>query len=446
MIVTMRKKVIKHTDLPILSLSKEQHSLFHKIEETKNHYFIQGQAGTGKSTFIKYLFQNSHKKIRLICPTAIAALNIGGVTIHSLFRLPLSDFITKDQLELKKKTVNILKKTDIIVIDEISMVRPDMIDAIDYLLQQARGEFIPFGGVQMVFVGDLCQLPPVIKQTTAHIFRQRYGFENAYFFDSFSFKQAQFCFMEFKTVFRQSDDVLLKQLSNIRERKNISQALSLFNQARFKDKETLETAITITPYRMVADKINQTRLKNIPFDEKTYEAKAKGAFEKATDTPAPKSLTLKKGALVIFNKNNPPYFINGSMGEVVDLHNEFLRVRLLQDNKVITVEKEIWQSFSYEYDAKTDTVVEKETGSFEQFPIQLGYALTIHKAQGKTLDKVIIDTNRGAFAHGQMYVALSRTRKFSDIHMTQNINVQDIILDTRVLDFLEQMHKITPSI
>jgi hypothetical protein len=174
----------------------------------------------------------------------------------------------------------------------------------------------------------------------------------------------------------------------------------------------------------------------------TSENKIKGSFEKALDTPAPKSLTLKVGALVIFNKNNPPYYINGSMGEIIDLQKEYLKVRLLQNNKVITVSKEIWQSFSYEYDAKTDTVNEKETGSFEQFPIQLGYALTIHKAQGKTLDKVIIDTNRGAFAHGQMYVALSRTRKFKDIHLTQKIRPQDIILDTRVLDFLEQMHKI----
>ena len=192
----MKKTSITHSsDLPILSLSSEQNLLFHKIEETKNNYFIQGQAGTGKSTFIKYLFENSSKNIRIVCPTAIAALHIGGVTIHSLFQLPLSDFIIKEQLELKKKTIKILKKTDIIIIDEISMVRPDIIDAIDYILQQARGEFIPFGGVQMIFVGDLCQLPPVIKQTATQIFKHRYGYENAYFFDAKSFKQSDFYFM-----------------------------------------------------------------------------------------------------------------------------------------------------------------------------------------------------------------------------------------------------------
>lgn len=442
----MKKTSILHIDLPILSLSREQHELFHQIEETKNHYLIQGQAGTGKSTFIKYLFEHSSKRIRILCPTAIAALNIGGVTIHSLFRLPLSDYIVKEQVEIKKKTINILKKTDIIVIDEISMVRPDIIDTMDYILKQARGDLSPFGGVQMVFVGDLCQLPPVIKQTTSHIFKQRYGITEPYFFDAKSFKIAGFCFKEFKKVYRQSDDMLLKQLSNIREKKNINEALHLFNKAKFENEDDLKTAITITPYRLIADKINQMRLAHIPSDEKTYEAKAKGAFEKALDTPAPKSLTLKVGALVIFNKNNPPSFINGSMGEVIDLQKEYLKVRLLQNNKIITVVKEIWQSFSYEYDAKTDTVIEKETGSFEQFPIQLGYALTIHKAQGKTLDKVIIDTNKGAFAHGQMYVALSRTRKLKDIHLTKDIKPQDIILDTRVLDFLEQMHKITTQL
>ncbi len=442
----MKKTSTLHIDLPILSLSREQHELFHQIEETKNHYLIQGQAGTGKSTFIKYLFEHSSKRIRILCPTAIAALNIAGVTIHSLFRLPLSDYIVKEQVEIKKKTINILKKTDVIVIDEISMVRPDIIDTMDYILKQARGDFSPFGGVQMVFVGDLCQLPPVIKQTTSHIFKQRYGIAEPYFFDAKSFKMAGFCFKEFKKVYRQSDDVLLKQLSNIREKKNLNEALHLFNKAKFENEDDLKTAITITPYRLIADKINQMRLAHIPSDEKTYEAKAKGAFEKALDTPAPKSLTLKVGALVIFNKNNPPSFINGSMGEVIDLQREYLKVRLLQNNKIITVVKEIWQSFSYEYDAKTDTVIEKETGSFEQFPIQLGYALTIHKAQGKTLDKVIIDTNKGAFAHGQMYVALSRTRKLKDIHLTKDIKPQDIILDTRVLDFLEQMHKITTQL
>lgn len=436
----MKKKKLQF-DLTGVTLSAEQHELFHRIENSNDNYILQGQAGTGKSTFIKYLFNHSNKKIRIVCPTAIAALNISGVTLHSLFQLPLGDFVIKEQVEIKQKTIKILQKTDMIIIDEISMVRPDILDTIDYLLKKARGDFSSFGGVQMIFVGDLCQLPPVIKNTTHHIFQQKYGYSNAFFFDAKSFQNTGFCFYEFKKVYRQSDHQLLNFLVDIRERKNLSSTLTAFNQLKFKDEETFRTAVTITPYRQVAEQINQMRLNQIASEEKTYIANAKGTFEKSQDTPAPKNLTLKKGALVLFNKNNPPYFINGSMGEIVDMREEYLIVRLIQENKMITVGKEIWQSFSYDYDAKTDSVTEKETGSFEQFPLQLGYALTIHKAQGKTLDKVIIDTNKGAFAHGQMYVALSRTRKLSDIHISTHIRQQDIILDNRVTDFLNKLNQ-----
>ena len=438
----MTKTTIPQTDLPVLSLSKEQHELFFKIESTSNNYLIQGQAGTGKSTFIKYLFDHSDKRIRVICPTAIAALNIKGVTIHSLFQLPLSDFIIKEQLELKKRTINILKKTDLIIIDEISMVRPDILDSIDFLLKKARGDFSPFGGVQMLLVGDLCQLPPVIKASTYQIFKQKYGVSTPYFFDAKSFKDGDFFIKEFKTVHRQKDPIYLENLTKIRKKENLKTVLPLFNNARFTNSEDLNTAVTITPYRLEAEKINQSRLNAIKNPAKTYIAKTTGSFEKSTDTPAPKELTLKKGALIIFNKNNPPYFINGSMGEVTDLQDTYIKVKLLKSNKTITVTKEVWQSFAYEYDAATDTVLEKETGLFEQFPVQLGYALTIHKAQGKTLDKVIIDTQKGAFAHGQMYVALSRTRQFLDMHITSRIEEKDIILDKRVLDFLNKIHKI----
>ena len=441
----MKIKAPTIDDVPILSLSKEQWDLFLKIESTNNNYLIQGQAGTGKSTFIKHLFEKSDKRIRILCPTAIAALNIKGVTIHSLFQLPLSDFIIKEQLTLKKKTINILKKTDLIIIDEISMVRPDILDSIDYLLKKARGDFSPFGGVQMLLVGDLCQLPPVIKSSTYNIFLQKYGVSNPYFFDATSFKEGHFYIKEFQTVYRQKDPIFLKNLTYIRKKENLSAVLKMFNQAKFSDPETLKTAVTITPYRLEAEKINQTRLSSLSTPFKTYYATASGFFEKTNDTPAPKELTLKKGALVIFNKNNPPYFINGSMGEVIELNDNYLKIKLLKSDKIITVMKEIWQSFSYDYDPKTDTISEKETGLFEQFPVQLGYALTIHKAQGKTLDKVIIDTKKGAFAHGQMYVALSRTRSFFDMHIENNIHEKDIILDKRVIDFLNKINKMSKN-
>lgn len=432
------KSSFTNTDLPVLSLEGFQHQLFHKIETTKTSYVIQGQAGTGKSTFIRYLQANTTKKIRLLCPTAIAAMNIGGVTIHSLFQLPFRDFFIPEQLEIKQKTMRILKRTDMIVVDEISMVRPDVLDSIDYLLKKARGDFTPFGGIQMILVGDLCQLPPVIKHTVSSIFKEKYGFRNAYFFDAFSFKQSDFHLVRFEKVYRQTDEKLLSFLSDIRTHQNLPTAVSIFNKAHIQSEEDLKTAVTITPYKEAAEKINQTRLEELEGSFYTYPCTASGYFSTAAEAPAPRVLQLKIGAVILFNKNNPPLWINGSGGVIVQMEEDIIWVRVFSSNRVVPVRRETWQSFSYEYNKETDTVDEKETGSFIQFPLQPGYALTIHKAQGKTLDKVIIDMSRGAFAHGQMYVALSRTRRLSDIHMQNTISSNDIILDSRIVAFLKE--------
>lgn len=433
----LKKTFSTNNDLPIISLDSVQHQLFHQIETTSNSYVIQGQAGTGKSTFIKYLQTHTHKKIRLLCPTAIAALHIGGVTIHSLFQLPFRDFFIPEQAELKQKTIQILKRTEMIVIDEISMVRPDILDTINYLLQKARGDYTPFGGVQMILVGDLCQLPPVIKQTTAEVFRQKYGFRNAYFFDAKSYKVASFHLVQFQKVYRQTDRTLLSYLTDIRHHHNLNNAVNAFNKACIQDEEELKTAITITPYKADAEKINQERLEELPGGFYAYPCTATGYFNTSAEAPAPRVLKLKPGAVVLFNKNNPPYWINGSSGVIVSMEEDIIWVRLFHNNRVVAVRRETWQSFSYEYKKETDSVEEKETGSFVQFPIQPGYALTIHKAQGKTLDKVIINMSTGAFAHGQIYVALSRTRRLSDIHLQNQISVNDIIADPRIVSFLK---------
>ncbi len=433
----LKKHISSSGDIENISPDSAQHTLFHKIETTQNSYVIQGQAGTGKSTFIRYLQQNTKKRIRLLCPTAIAALHIGGVTIHSLFRLPLKDFFIPEQLELRQKTAQILKRTDIIVIDEISMVRPDILDAIDFLLKKARGDFSPFGGVQMILVGDLCQLPPVIKSTVYPIFKEKYGFRNAYFFDAKSFKAAHFNMVQFTKVYRQAEECLLAHLKDIRFRQNLSQTLTTFNQAKFQNADELKTAVTITPYKATAEKINQEKLEQLPGGCYSYSCSSSGYFSTANESPAPRILLLKPGALIILNKNNPPLWINGSVGIVTSLEEDIIWVRLLKNNRITPVRRETWQSFTYEYNKETDSVEEKETGSFTQFPLQLGYALTIHKAQGKTLDKVIIDMSSGAFAHGQMYVALSRTRHLSDIHVQSNIFPDDVILDSRILSFLK---------
>lgn len=423
------------------TLDAKQRKLFNLIENTQQNIFLQGQAGTGKSTFINYLKKHSDKRIRLVAPTAVAAINIGGSTIHSLFNLPLSDFFILDEIkkEPRRKLQSILLKTDILIIDEVSMVRPDMLDAIDMLSKQARKSQKPFGGLQILLIGDLCQLPPVIKSNTYDVFKAVYGHKTPYFFDSNAYKNGDFQKFEFTKVFRQSDKELLANLINIRHGENIEQAVEYFNSCKITDENILNTAITITPYRQVAENINQRRLGELNTEVHTYVCQTTGTFDESKDSPAPRVLTLKTGALIIFNKNNGNSWINGTSGIIEKLENDAITVRILSNNNIVTVKREEWKSFKYDYDRDTGTVTETVIGSFIQFPIQLGYALTIHKAQGKTLDKVIIDINKGTFAHGQLYVALSRTRKKEDIHITQRIDEADIIIDNRIIDFLNTL-------
>ncbi len=423
-------------DLDDLNLT--QRKLFDKIEHTHNNIFIQGQAGTGKSTFIKYLKKHSKKRIRLVAPTAIAALNIEGATIHSMFTLPLSDFLIMREVlaSKRRKLKSILKKTDILIIDEVSMVRPDILDAIEALCCQARGNLALFGGLQIILIGDLCQLPPIIKPSAAEAFRLEYGTREPYFFDAKSYQKGAFEKIELTEVYRQSDKELLQYLQNLRRDENIAETVDYFNRAETYPPDFMNTAITITPYRAVAEGINRRRLAALNTLTKDYEAQLNGSFEKMQDTPSPKTLTLKEGALVVFNKNNYPDYINGTSGIVEKLEERYIIVRCLQDNKFITVRREEWKSFAYDVNEETGEVTEKETGSFIQFPLQLGYALTIHKAQGKTLDRVIVDIDRGAFAHGQLYVALSRTRKKADMLIKHGLSDDDIIFSERIKSFL----------
>ena len=420
------------------SLNLTQRKLFDRIEHTHNNIFIQGQAGTGKSTFIKYLKKHSKKRIRLVAPTAIAALNIEGATIHSMFTLPLSDFLIPQEVRStrRRKLKSILKKTDILIIDEVSMLRPDILDMIEELCCQARGNLALFGGLQIILIGDLCQLPPIIKPAAIPAFKQKYGTAEPYFFDALSYQKGAFEKIELTEVYRQSDKELLSYLQNLRNDENLPETVSYFNRRENYPPDFAATAITITPYRSVADGINRRRLAELQTPEREYEAQLAGSFEKMQDTPSPKILTIKEGALVVFNKNNYPDYINGTSGIVEKLEDRYIVVRCLQDNKFITVRREEWKSFAYDINEETGDVTEKETGSFIQFPLQLGYALTIHKAQGKTLDRVIIDIDRGAFAHGQLYVALSRTRRKADMLIKRGLCEDDIIFSDRIKSFL----------
>jgi ATP-dependent exoDNAse (exonuclease V) alpha subunit len=416
-------------------LNENQMNAFNTIERTNSNILILGQAGTGKSTFVNYLKSASAKRIVCACPTAVSALNIGGQTIHSLFQIPPRDFIFPEMLNLKAKPRNILNATDVLVIDEISMVAPDLLDAIDILARSARHNNAPFGGIQVVAIGDLFQLPPVITKDAAEHYKDAYEYENAYFFDANVYKRAQFIKYDFDTVYRQNDVDLLNNLRKLRD--NDMSALEFFNRCCISDINARKNAVIITPFRAVADKINTDRLNQINAPEVEYTGIIEGSFN-PNDVPAPMNLKLKQGALVMFVRNGDKWH-NGSVGVVENLGANEIIVQLLDDDKndLVVVKPEKWQKIEYLRD-ENDRIQENEIGSYKQFPLMLGYAITIHKAQGKTLNKVVLDISRGAFAHGQTYVALSRTRNACDIHLVKPLSHRDVIFDSRVLDFVNE--------
>ena len=416
-------------------LNQTQMAAFNTLENTHSNILILGPAGTGKSTFVNYIKTASKKRVVCACPTAVSALNIGGQTIHSLFQIQPRDFIVMELLKLKAKPRNILNATDVLIIDEISMVAPDLLDAMDYLCRAARHNNDPFGGIQIVAIGDLFQLPPVITRDAAKYYADEYEHENAYFFDAHVYKRSDFVSFNFETVYRQNDGDLLKNL--MRLRRNDVSTLGFFNNCRIDDAARRANAVIITPFRSVAERINAERLDQINAPLVIYTGELSGNFSER-DVPAPMNLALKQGALVVFVKNGDKWH-NGSMGIVAHLGAHEIIVELLNKNHdIVVVRPEKWEKIEYTRD-ENDRIQENEVGFFKQFPLNLGYAMTIHKAQGKTLDAVVVDISRGAFAHGQTYVALSRTRDAGDMHMANPLRSCDVIFDNRVIDFLNNL-------
>lgn len=415
---------------PILNAT--QLSAFDAIERTNSNLLILGPAGTGKSTFVNYLKSASKKRIVCACPTAVSALNVGGQTIHSLFQIQPRDFIMPEFLKLKAKPRNILAATDVLIIDEISMVAPDLLDAIDILARWARRNNEPFGGIQVVAIGDLFQLPPVITRDATQYYETEYGHPNAYFFDSHVYGRANFIKFNFDFVYRQSDLPLLENLVQLRN--NDTGSLEYFNSCKIDDDARRANAVIITPFRAVAERINATRLAQINETAVVYNGVLTGNFSER-DVPAPLALELKVGALVVFVKNGDKWH-NGSMGLVRSLSAREIVVQLLSDSReLVSVKPEKWAKIEYSRD-ENERLVENEVGAYKQFPLTLGYAMTIHRAQGKTLDAVVVDISRGAFAHGQVYVALSRTRRSADMHVAAPLRPRDVIFDSRVLEFV----------
>ncbi|KUK56698.1 MAG: TPR domain protein [Synergistales bacterium 53_16] len=412
------------------------------MEDTNRHVFITGKAGTGKSTLLEYFRQNTRKEVAVLAPTGVAALNVQGQTIHSFFGFKPS--ITPEKVrKVSGPEAKIYKEFDTIIIDEISMVRADLLDCVEKFMR-LNGPYRKqwFGGVQMVFVGDLYQLPPVVAASEREIFSHRY--ESPYFFSSQVFREKTFEmeFIELEKVYRQTEQDFIELLNAIRNRTCTDSDMERLNRNHRPDAATPADGfcITLTSTNDLAATRNLTMLEALPDRTFTLIGKTSGVFDRSS-LPAEATLTLKPGAQVML-VNNDKYgrWVNGSLGIVkgltrMDGEDDRLLVRL-NDGKVVEVTPNMWELFEYQYDRKTKKISTRTTGTFTQYPVRLAWAVTIHKSQGKTFDRVVIDMGRGAFAHGQVYVALSRCTNFDGIILTKKISKGHIRMDWRVAKFL----------
>ncbi len=411
------------------------------LEKTPTSAFITGRAGTGKSTLLKLFRNSTRKKVVVLAPTGVAALNVQGQTIHSFFGFPAKPLQKQDIRKRRKRSL--YRKMEVLVIDEISMVRADLLDNIDYFLRLNRDSPKPFGGVQVVFFGDLFQLPPVVAtMAEREIFSTIY--ESPYFFSSNVFKEElDMDYIELTETYRQESAHFIRLLDAVRLNQIEWDEMEDLNARHVPDFKSTDFYITLSSRNNIVNQINQERLKSLKTDEFTYLASVTGSFGDRL-TPAEPALKLKLGAQVMFVKNDPQRrFVNGTIGKVVKLLDDEIHVVIENPDgqqKYINVEKLTWEMLRYqatEIDA-SEPISTETIGTYTQYPLRLAWAITIHKSQGKTFDKIIIDLGRGAFEHGQTYVALSRCRTLEGIVLRKPLTGRDIIIDPRVVEFFEQ--------
>ncbi len=422
--------------LPI-QINDEFNAILDLIESGEN-LFITGRAGTGKSTLLNLLKRTTRKNTAVLAPTGIAALNVGGQTIHSFFKFP-PKMIDPSELG-KRRNHKFYKKLQLLIIDEISMVRADMMDNIDIFLRNNMENPDAFGGVQLVVFGDLFQLPPVVaSRFERQYLRERYG--SPYFFAANIFTQdMNLRMIELHTVYRQKDRSFIQLLDNIRTRQFDYDDLESINTRIEDDEYDEEMAITLCATNAKVNKINSEKLKQIEAPVFEYAAKISGNFSNST-FPADQFLWLKESAQVMFVKNDlEGQFVNGTIGQVIKLDHDKIIVRVSEagEDKMVSVEMEEWEMIKYEIDSENpDRFKTSVTGTFKQYPLRLAWAITIHKSQGKTFDKIIVDLGSGAFDFGQTYVALSRCRTLEGIKLLKRITPRDIMVDEKIVEYYE---------
>lgn len=424
--------------------------IFELIENTNRNIFLTGKAGTGKTTFLNNFVQKTRKKHIVVAPTGIAAINAGGVTIHSMFGLPLRPFVpTLERVDTdlannisdllphfkyRKEKLKLLREVEIIIIDEVSMLRADVLDMMDFSLRTVRRNQQSFGGVQMLFIGDLYQLPPVIKEENEFILRKYYN--SAFFFEAKALEGVNLLTIELTKVFRQQDKDFLDLLNAIRDGNSRGIDFDKLNQRYFPDFEPKEEGfIHLCSHNRIADEINQNKLKELKTPSYFYKADVYGEF-KENLYPNDETLELKVGAQVMFIRNDissDKKYYNGKLAEISRLTEDKVYVILEGREDELTLKKEIWEQKKYRI-GEDKQIEEEVIGSFEQFPIRLAWAVTIHKSQGLTFDKLIIDAGQ-SFTSGQVYVAFSRCRTLEGIYLKSKITPSVIFSDHRVSQF-----------
>ncbi|MEM7492714.1 MAG: AAA family ATPase [Pseudomonadota bacterium] len=426
------------SDLPTVSGALAPDTVYSKPAEwvasgagAQGNLFLTGRAGTGKTTLLRKFMEHAGETAIVLAPTGVAAMNAGGQTLHSFFKFPPRLIEPADVKRLR--TARLMKAAETIIIDEISMVRADMLDAIDRSLKLNRGSKRPFGGVRMIVSGDLHQLPPVVRGEEVEILQDRYG--GSYFFNAPAFKEAEFALLALKHVFRQADPQFLSLLGAMRQAR-ITPADQSVLQRVVSDRSAIEASeshVVLTPNNANAYRINRARLDDLPGREHILPATIQGTFDEKS-YPTEADLELKEGARVMLIKNDPEgRWVNGSLCTVAGFSGRNVIVEL--DGHAYEIEPAAWEKYKYAIDPETKKVSREVVGTFKQVPLRLAYAVTIHKAQGLTLEKVYIDFDSGMFAHGQAYVAFSRARRLDGLEISRPLRPRDLVMDRNAFAF-----------